>query len=85
MRCGDFSGGALTSPQGTCIRYTPDPGFRGVDEVPYTISDGRGGTASATYYVTVDNPAIAVDSVTPASGPPEGGHTVVVSGEKLPP
>jgi hypothetical protein len=83
VRCADWVSGL--SPQATCFRYTPDPGFRGVDAITYTIADGRGGSATATYYVAVDNPAIAVDAVAPASGPPAGGHDVVISGKNFMP
>ncbi|MEO0978545.1 MAG: Ig-like domain-containing protein, partial [Pseudomonadota bacterium] len=34
--------------------YTPDPGFFGTDSFTYTISDGNGGTATATAKVTVN-------------------------------
>jgi hypothetical protein len=38
---------------GQSVRYTPDSGFAGSDSFDYTISDGRGGTASATVTVRV--------------------------------
>jgi len=38
------------------IIYTPNPGFTGVDTFSYTISDGNGGTATATETVTVIGP-----------------------------
>ncbi len=38
------------------ISYTPAAGYSGADSFSYTISDGRGGTASASVAVTV-NPA----------------------------
>ena len=37
---------------GSQVRYVPSPGFVGQDAFTYTISDGNGGTASAT--VTID-------------------------------
>lgn len=38
------------------LRYTPDGGFTGGDSFNYTISDGHGGTDSATVNVTVNTP-----------------------------
>ena len=38
---------------GTVATYTPSAGFSGLDAFTYTISDGRGGTATATVDVTV--------------------------------
>jgi hypothetical protein len=45
-------GSAALHPDGT-VTYTPDGGFQGTDSFGYTISDGAGGTASATVNVTV--------------------------------
>jgi hypothetical protein len=36
------------------ILYTPATGFTGSDSFPYTISDGNGGTATASVVITVD-------------------------------
>ena len=51
---------AVTNPQhgtieiqGACLVYTPDYGFTGVDSVLYTVSDGKGGTDTATFTITV--------------------------------
>ncbi len=46
------NGSAVNNPNGS-ITYTPDPGFKGKDRFTYTISDGRGGTASAEVEVKV--------------------------------
>jgi parallel beta-helix repeat protein len=45
-------GTATADPSGT-ITYRPAPGFSGLDSFTYTVSDGRGGTASATVAVEV--------------------------------
>ena len=37
------------------LTYTPDAGFVGSDTISYTISDGQGGSASATVSVTVND------------------------------
>ena len=36
------------------LTYTPDANYHGGDTITYTISDGEGGTASATVAVTVN-------------------------------
>ncbi|NPD13698.1 tandem-95 repeat protein [Xinfangfangia sp. D13-10-4-6] len=52
--------GTPTSPNGTVevlpdggIRFTPAPGFTGTAEIDYEISDGNGGTDTATIHITV--------------------------------
>ena len=53
-----------TIPNGDSIFYTPDPNFNGFDQFDYTISDGNGGTDTATVYVTVtgvNDPPVAND------------------------
>jgi hypothetical protein len=44
--------GSLTRSR-TTVAYAPDSGFYGDDAFTYTISDGRGGTSSATITITV--------------------------------
>ncbi len=39
---------------GNIVQYTPEAGFSGSDSFTYEISDGQGGTASATVTVTVE-------------------------------
>ena len=56
---------------GNTIVYTPtNPTFVGIDRFSYTISDGRGGTATAFVTITVtalvNNPPIAVDDLATA-------------------
>lgn len=46
--------------------YTPDPDYFGPDSFTYTISDGNGGTDTATVNITVvsvNDPPVAVDDV----------------------
>jgi large repetitive protein len=47
------NGTVTINPDGT-IEYRPNPNFNGTDTVTYTISDGNGGTTSATVAVTVN-------------------------------
>ncbi len=60
-----------TSFTATGISYTPDSNFFGTDTFTYTISDGNGGSDTATVIVTVT-------SVTDA---PQGTDTVVTTNE----
>ncbi|MCX6093367.1 MAG: Ig-like domain-containing protein, partial [Candidatus Bipolaricaulota bacterium] len=57
--------GTLTK-SGTTATYVPDSGFHGDDAFTYMISDGRGGTSSATITITVvdvnDSPLARDDS-----------------------
>jgi large repetitive protein len=46
------NGTVVINPDGT-ISYTPDANFTGTDIITYTISDGEGGTSTATVTVTV--------------------------------
>ncbi|WP_268543964.1 Ig-like domain-containing protein [Candidatus Nitrosotenuis cloacae] len=49
---------------GNRIMYTPNPNFNGADSFAYTVTDGRGGTSSATVSVTinpVNDPPVAKD------------------------
>jgi hypothetical protein len=56
----------------TEVTYAPDPGFSGVDEFEYTVSDGKGGTDKAIVFVAVapvnDPPTAQDDSATTGRG-----------------
>jgi uncharacterized repeat protein (TIGR01451 family) len=57
------NGTTMVNPDGT-ITYIPDPDYCGQDSFTYTISDGRGGTDTATVGVTVNcvnDPPVAQD------------------------
>jgi large repetitive protein len=67
------NGVVTINPDGT-ITYVPNPNFNGIDSVTYTISDGHGGTSTASVLITVnpvnDVPVAANDSVsTPEDQP----------------
>jgi len=56
---------------GSMIRYTPVAGYLGADQFRYTVSDGRGLTATATVSLTVTgklNPIAVDDTVTARYG-----------------
>ncbi len=48
---------------GTSVTYTPNTDFTGNDSFTYTISDGNGGTHTATVFVTVDPPVTITGSI----------------------
>ncbi len=57
--------GSVTLINGV-VRFTPTPGFSGVTTFTYTISDGNGGTDTATVTMNVfgtNNPPDAVDDI----------------------
>ncbi|UCF12695.1 MAG: tandem-95 repeat protein [Thermoplasmatales archaeon] len=59
-------GNGSVSTDGNYVYYTPNPGYNGPDQFTYSISDGNGGSDSATVYVTVgavNDPPIANDDV----------------------
>jgi hypothetical protein len=57
---------------GSELIYNPDPQFDGVDTLTYTVSDGRGGTSTATVFIAVvpvnDVPIAQDDSITTVAG-----------------
>ena len=63
--------GAVTFAGGS-VTYTPNPNFNGPDSFTYTVSDGNGGTDTATVDVTVspvnDPGTVTIDNLTPAQG-----------------
>jgi Bacterial Ig domain/Domain of unknown function DUF11 len=63
-----FPEGAVTTSTTGVITFTPNPTFTGVATIPYTISDGNGGTAVANEIITIIK---AVDDLktTPAGVP----------------
>ena len=46
-------GAVAIATGGVGVIYTPAPGFQGADSFTYTVSDGAGGTSTATISVTV--------------------------------
>ncbi len=63
------NGTLVINPDGS-YTYTPDPDFNGTDSFSYTVSDGQGGTDTATVALTVgavnDNPVASADTATTA-------------------
>src|SRR5262249_51856680 len=57
------SNGNLTLSANGSFVYTPNAGFSGSDSFSYTVSDGHGGTATATVHSTVgavNDPPVAI-------------------------
>lgn len=65
------NGGTVTI-SGTSVRYVPKANFNGADTFTYTISDGKGGTATGTVNVTVtavnDVPVAVNDAIDVTAG-----------------
>ena len=57
--------GSVVNNSGASLTYTPSTGYVGTDGFTYTVSDGRGGTATANVSVTVNNrtPTASADTV----------------------
>ncbi|MEM7528960.1 MAG: Ig-like domain-containing protein [Pseudomonadota bacterium] len=56
--------GLVSIVEGTSLSYQPNMDFEGIETFTYTISDGNGGTSTATVSVTVEgvnDPPVAVD------------------------
>ncbi|WP_347250360.1 retention module-containing protein, partial [Zoogloea sp.] len=74
------NGQVTINPDGS-LRYVPNPDFNGPDTVTYTISDGKGGTSTATVTINVaavnDGPVAQPDL---ATTPEDTPVTVVVLG-----
>ncbi|MBK8452870.1 MAG: Ig-like domain-containing protein [Thiofilum sp.] len=56
------NGGTVTKDASGNLVYTPKAGFSGTDTFKYTISDGKGGSSTATATVTVAGPVKPNDS-----------------------
>ena len=77
------SGSVVLNPDGT-YTYTPDPDFHGTDSFTYVVSDGRGGTTTATVTVEVTAvPDVPFITAEPASGAEDTAIPLTVSAEVL--
>lgn len=88
------NGSVVINPDGT-LNYTPDANFNGGDTITYTISDGNGGTASATVDITVnpvndapetsdpDDPAVTVNETDGIAGVDLGARTSDPDGDTV--
>jgi len=54
--------GSISTNGDGSFTYTPPDGFTGNDKFDYIVSDGRGGAASATVFVSVINPILRDDN-----------------------
>ncbi|WP_245319776.1 DUF4082 domain-containing protein [Bradyrhizobium sp. LMTR 3] len=69
------------NPQNNTITFTPDSGYTGPASFSYTISDGRGGTATANVSFTVAPPGAVPVSLFSASNIP--AQTSLNDGQQL--
>jgi hypothetical protein len=76
---GDSPHGAAGANANGTVTYTPDAGFFGADSFTYTVSDGRGGSDTATVAVTVQAPDLQVANVVASSAKPKEGDRVTVT------
>ncbi|WP_052380483.1 Ig-like domain-containing protein [Paenibacillus camerounensis] len=77
LNASPVTGTAVVNPDGT-FTYTPNPGFIGPDSFTVLVSDGKGGTAVSTVFITVfNNPPVAVGTsvTTPEDVPVAGAVT----------
>ncbi len=66
--------GTLTLQPNGSYAFDPVPGFAGVLTIPYTLTDGLGGSDTATLTITTNDPPVAAD---PDVTVPPGGTTTV--------
>jgi hypothetical protein len=69
------SGGTISVLSNQAIRYTPQPGFEGIDSFTYTVGDGQGGAATANVTVVVNIP-----NASPQARP---DHATTLEGEPV--
>ena len=74
---GQSTNGAVVTRSAGVVTYTPVPGFTGVDQFTYNLSDGQGGSVTGVVNVTVAGPPAIVRITLPA---PNGPVTLVFIG-----
>nr|WP_246180129.1 DUF4082 domain-containing protein [Microvirga thermotolerans] len=67
---GATNGAVAFDPQTNTVTFTPDAGYVGSAGFTYTVSDGHGGTASASVALTVTDPSTAPRSLFSPSATP---------------
>jgi hypothetical protein len=67
----------VSSQDDSYVYYTPNASYLGPDSFTYTISDGFGGTASATVFITVVSTPTNNPPNTPSHPVPDNGETNV--------
>ena len=75
-----INGAVSINPDGT-LRYTPNANFNGTDTITYQISDGQGGTATATVSVTI---GAVNDAPTPVGTIPPQTNVDAATGINVP-
>jgi hypothetical protein len=65
------SGGSVVMAADRSLQFVPGPGFSGLAEIAYTVSDGRGGFATATIAIRIEAEVQApVEAPAPAVSDP---------------
>ncbi|KQO76311.1 Mo-co oxidoreductase dimerization domain protein [Rhizobium sp. Leaf262] len=67
---GATNGAVVFNAQSQTLNFTPTAGYQGAASFSYTISDGRGGTSSASVSMTVAPPSTATGVFTALDTPP---------------
>ena len=78
---GDPAGELEVDPVTGVVTFTPEPGFIGTVQVPYTIDDGNGGTDTSTLTLQIVDPApVAQDDInTTEFNQPTTGNVLTLS------
>jgi len=63
------NGSVVLNQAAQTVTFTPGPGYSGAAGFGYTISDGRGGSTSASVGLTVTEPGIGLSLFSPAAVP----------------
>ena len=83
---GDPAGTVEVDPVTGEMTFTPEPGFTGTVQVPYTIDDGSGGqgSSSVTIAITDTDPVVVDDTANTDAGVPTSGNVLANGSDENP-